>query len=76
MLYNLYMDFVMRIFMESCKNAGIKFLKLKYKIPESASSTTRTASGEVTIDWCGYADDLLVVFEDKNSIKRGIDLLF
>ena len=37
MLYNLYMDFVMRIFMESSKNSGIKFLKLRYKIPNLAS---------------------------------------
>ena len=73
MLYNLYMDFVMRIFLESCKNEGVQFLKLQYLIPESASSSTRCASGEVAIDCCGYADDLLIVFENKDDIKKGID---
>ena len=70
------MDFVMRIFLESCKNKGVQFLKLQYLIPESASSSTRCASGEVAIDWCGYADDLLIVFENKDDIKKGIDILY
>ena len=29
MLYNLFMDFLMRIYLEECKKKGIKFLKLK-----------------------------------------------
>ena len=33
MLYNLYMDFVLRIYMNLCKEKGINFLNLKYKIP-------------------------------------------
>ena len=28
-LYNLYMDYVMRIFIENAKKAGVKFIKLK-----------------------------------------------
>ena len=64
MLYNLFMDFVMRIYIEKCKQNGIKFLKLKYKIPEVASKSGRIAIGEMTVDWCGYADDLLFVFDD------------
>ena len=60
MLYNLFMDFVMRVFLDKCKKLKINFLKLKYRIPESASSTGRTACGTVTIDWNGYADDLVL----------------
>jgi len=75
MLYNLFMDFIMRIYIEKCKQNGIKFLKLKYKIPEIASATSRTASGEMTVDWCGYADDLLLVFDDLESLRKGIKLL-
>ena len=54
---------------------GIKFLKLKYKIPESASTTGRRASGTMTLDWIGYADDLILIFEDELSLSRGISLL-
>ena len=53
-LYNLFMDFVMRIFLEDCKRENINFLKLKYKIPQTASSTGRSAVGNVTLDWSGY----------------------
>ena len=75
MLYNLYMDFVMRIYIDACNTKGIKFLKLKYNIPSSASSTGNNAVGNFTIDWCGYADDLLLVFEDEDSLRKGVKLL-
>ena len=75
MLYNLFMDFVMRVFLDKCKKLKINFLKLKYRIPESASSTGRTACGTVTIDWNGYADDLVLAFEDELSLANGILLL-
>ena len=75
MLYNLFMDFVMRIFINECKTSDIKFLKCKFNIPESASHTGNQAIGNFLIDWCGYADDLLLVFEDVNSLQRGVKLL-
>ena len=75
MLYNLYMDFVMRIFMESCKQHKIKFLKLNYKIPASASTSKRETAGVFTIDWCGYADDLSLCFDDEKSLKLGLVIL-
>ena len=75
MLYNLFMDFVMRIFINECKKNDIKFLKCKFNIPESASHTGNQAIGNFQIDWCGYADDHLLVFEDVNSLQRGVKLL-
>ena len=62
LLYNLYMDFVMRVVLQKCKQEGVNFLKLKYRIPEIASSTTMTAAGDMLIDWSGYADDLMLFF--------------
>ena len=29
----------------------------------------------MTVDWCGYADDLLHVFDDVESLRKGIKLL-
>ena len=29
----------------------------------------------MTVDWCGYADDLLLVFDDLESLRKGIKLL-
>ena len=75
MLYNLFMDFVMRVYLEKCKEQNIKFVKLKYRIPASASSTGRLSCGTVTVDWNGYADDLILAFDDERSLTQGISLL-
>ena len=56
--------------MDNCEKLNIKFLKLRYRIPESASSTGRVSSGTMTIDWSGYADDLVLTFEDERSLAK------
>ena len=69
------MDYIMRIYLDRCKTKGIKFLKLKYKIPDIVSTSGRTSSGELELDWTGYADDLMLTFDDKESLQNGIMLL-
>ena len=69
------MDFIMRIFLKKCKIKAIKFLSMKYKIPRSASTTGRESIGEFNLDWVGYADDLMLTFNDKDSLQQGIILL-
>ena len=57
-LYNLYMDYVMRVFVQECLKQGIKFFKTKYCIPGQAVSrgNTRTFGkyGNQIVDWIGY----------------------
>ena len=43
-LYNLYMDYVMRVFMHICETEDIKFLKLHYRV--RATATTREGRRE------------------------------
>lgn len=75
-LFNLYIDYVMRIFQEECISKRINFLKLKYRIPSSATTThQRSKVGTQTIDWNGYADDIALNFEDVKNMQRAIDLL-
>ena len=69
------MDFVMRIYLDTCKNENIKFLQLQYKIPKSASSSKMTAIGDLTLDWSGYADNLMIFFDDEDSLCRGVGIL-
>ena len=69
------MDFIMRIYLERCQANRIKFLKLRYNIPSSVSSTGRICKGEYDLDWTGYADDLMLTFDDKDSLQRGITIL-
>ena len=73
MLYNLYMDYVMRIFINACQKQNIRFLNLNYYIPSSVSrsNTSRDTTGVQIVDWSGYADDLLLFFEDEQSLCNG-----
>ena len=47
MLYNLYMDFVMRIFVDACKDKQINFVQLRYCMPiisfQKRSNTSRAS---------------------------------
>ena len=75
LLFNLYIDYVMRIFHEQCTSKQINFLKLKYRIPASATTRNRSIVGTQKVDWVGYADDIVLNFEDTKNMQRAIDLL-
>lgn len=75
MLYNLYMDYVMRVFKTNCDAKGVVFPKFYYKIPTSASSTKRSIVGFNECDWIGYADDLVLIFEDKRNLQKALDIM-
>ena len=74
-LYNLYMDFVMRVFLQKCSSNGIKFLNLKYNIPCTASKTSRRTVGDHEVKWAGYADDLVLFFENIRDMKKATQIL-
>ena len=59
MLFNLFLDFVMRVFMDSCNKKDINFLDLRYRIPSYASKSERTRFGSQKINWIGFADDIV-----------------
>ena len=78
-LFNLYMDYVLRIFIDTCDRKGIKFLKLKYRVPSTATTRqeryAKTDQGNHTADWAGYADDLTLMFDDNDNLQKGINVL-
>ena len=78
-LFNLYMDYVMRVFMDTCDRENIKFLKLNYRVPPSATTReeryANTYRGNHRADWTGYADDLTLMFDDVDNLQKGINVL-
>ena len=78
-LYNLFMDYVMRIYTNLCEQEDIRFLKLRYRIPSTATTReeryNKTDHGEHTTDWVGYADDLELIFEDADNLQKGLEIL-
>ena len=74
-LYNLFMDYVMRTFINTCETQKIKFTKAKYTIPRAATTSNNSVLGTYgskTISWVGYADDIVLVFEDVLSMQNGL----
>ena len=69
------MDFVLRIYFHKCSENGIRFLNLKYHIPHSASKQQRDSVGFHEIKWVGYADDLVIMFEDVTNFNMALNLL-
>ena len=72
----------MGFYLEKYKEKKIKFLSIRYKILESASSTESTATSNFKIrvqfesqKWCGYAEYLLLAFNDKKSLHKGIETI-
>ena len=65
----------MRLFLDKCKTQDIKFLKLKYKIPDIVSTSRRTSSGQLELNWTGFADNLMLTFDDQGSLQKSIILL-
>ena len=79
-LFNLYMDYVMRVFIKSCRDQDIKFFKHSFSIPSIASNQQNNkfnlgTYGDSVIDWIGYADDLALCFFDEKSLGYALNLL-
>ena len=77
-LFNLYMDYIMRVFIQRSKRHHIKFTKTRYTIPGAAVLTQRHGLGNygtVDFDWIGYADDLVLAFDDIENLSKGLVLL-
>ena len=54
LLYNLLMDYVMRVYLEECDKGNINLLKLKYNTPDVASHSEIASVGFHTLDWIDY----------------------
>ena len=77
LLFNLFIDYVMRVFLEECKTQKVDFIKLKYSIPKEASNGTNSlvVYGTHIFDWIGYADVLVIAFSDNQNLQIGLNIL-
>ncbi|XP_066928505.1 uncharacterized protein [Clytia hemisphaerica] len=81
-LFNLFIDYVMRVFME--KATDIDFFEHKYRInPRSIKRNQRyqlrnrniKLNGNAILPWCGYADDIVLFLTNLRSLDSAADLL-
>ena len=56
LLYNLYMDYVMKIYRNKCHTQKINYINLKYRIRNTATTCeerTKEYQDNHDADWCG-----------------------
>ena len=77
LLFNLYLDYVLRIFQDTCTKNQIKFHTTPYRVVDTAKSNKRDESYSSTLMNVGsaYADDLVIFFSDNESLQDGINTL-
>ena len=82
-LFNLLMDWVMRIFEQRCTEAGLKGVTLKFNIPTEATTRAerkahpnRSRPGsELNLTWVGFADDVGIFYRTESELISGIKIL-
>ena len=84
-LFNLYIDFVMRVFLEKSRDfEEIEFFEHKYRLNLRAISRNQRAKmresnqqswGTSEIPWSGYADDLVLYLLSREGLQKSIEFL-
>ena len=80
MLYDIYADFCLDIFIKKCEEKGIKPLNIQHEIPSTSSSINNNNNrgkklGLTSIWWLGYADDLCLAASNKEELQQQLDIL-
>lgn len=83
-LFNLYIDYVMRVFIERAKTENINFFQHLYRLnPRSISREQRLQMrikdlrnwGTSSLPWSGYADDLILYLVNQLDLQNSLNLL-
>ena len=83
-LFNLFIDYVMRVFINKSQNENIKFYEHHYRINCRTISreirlqmrlNDQKFDGNMDLPWCGYADDLILFIQSRTDLQKAADLL-
>ena len=77
-LYNLFMDYVMRVYEHECSKENIQFVKFKYRIRTTACTREERMAdyyGDHLVDWSGYADDIELFLDTPADLQNALTLL-
>ena len=84
-LFNLYVDFVMRVFIDKCsEDDEIKFFEHKFRINSHAftredrlymRSNNMRSWGSSVLPWSGYADDIVLFLLSQLGLQKATELL-
>ena len=75
----ILMDWIMRLYEERAQAIGLHGVRLRYNIPAAATSreerSEHRSSGSLNLQWCAFADDIMLTYESADDLKRGLALL-
>ena len=75
-LYNLYMDWVMRCYMDECERKGIYFPEFQYRVNDTIRIRGQDDNkGFHRASWVGYADDLVIFLKNETDVRLALKLL-
>ena len=88
LLFNLYIDFVTRLFIEKGKQLNIDFFDHSFRINSKSFTRDERSQlkqenkklfGKSLLEWCGYADDLVLFVNSQSGLQsasESLDSLF
>ena len=71
-LFNIYMDYVVKIATSELANIGIK---IKYRMPNGRKRDGSLAQGEEMMSILMYADDIVMMCENSSDLQQAMDKL-
>ena len=74
-LFNLYLDYIMRIYNKKVKDLGL-VVEYNYRIKDQARSRGETYRGKGEFPWIGYADDLTLIAASKEHLQTAANIIF
>ena len=77
MLFNLYLDYVLRVYLNNCMKTNIKFHQSQYRVNDAARINKRDKDykGNFVNVSSAYADDVALFFEDTDNLQQGLHIL-
>ena len=72
-LFNLFLDYIMRIYNEKVKELGI-IVKYHYRIKDQVRKRGEQYSGQGDFPWVGYADDLTLVADSQLNLQKAANI--
>ena len=74
-LFNLYLDYIMRLYCEKAKESGLS-IAYKFRIKDQVRHRGETNyRGTATYEWLGYADDLVLPTSSIDHLQSAADIL-
>ena len=79
-LFNLYLDYAIRVYQHQCEQEGLPGLDIKYSIPNEATNRQQRSqspqNGTCNDSEGGYADDIGIHAWEKDTSEQKINILF